>query len=44
MTANLFRGAVETAYNPSSLIVKAMEHILILTIIYIAVNVTEQVI
>ena len=44
MTANLFGGAVEAAYNPSSLVMKSIEHILILVFIYIAINVTEQVI
>ena len=44
MTANLPGGAVKAAYNPLSLVMKSMEHILIPIFIYIAINVTEQVI
>jgi hypothetical protein len=44
MTANLLGGAVKAAYKPPSLVMKSMEYILIVIFIYIAINVTEQVI
>ena len=44
MTANLLGGAVKAAYNPSSFVMKSIKHTLILSFIYIAVNVTDQVI
>jgi hypothetical protein len=43
MTANLFGGAIKTADNPSSLVVKSMNHILILLFIYTVINLTDQV-
>jgi hypothetical protein len=44
MTANLPGGTVKAAYNPLSLVMKSMEHILIPIFIYIAIDMTEQVI
>ena len=44
MTANLPGGTVKAAYKPPSLVMKSMEYILIVIFVYIAINVTEQVI
>src|SRR5208337_5430173 len=44
MTANLFGGAIEAAYNPSSLVMESIEHTLILVVIHIVIDVPEQVI
>src|SRR5208283_3681143 len=44
MAANLFGGAIEAAYNPSSLVMESIEHTLILVVIHIAIDVTDQVI
>jgi hypothetical protein len=44
VTANLLGGTVKAAYKPPSLVMKSMEYILIVIFIYIAINVTEQVI
>ena len=42
MTANLFGGAIEAAYNPPSLVMEPVEHTLILIVIYIPIDVTDQ--
>jgi hypothetical protein len=44
MTANLPGGTVKAAYNPLSLVMKSMEHTLIPIFIYIAIDMTEQII